>query len=87
MKKINNPGAPDRMLFYTCFIALVTTSFGFILRALVLPQWGVQFNLTQTQLGEIAGVGTIDDVAFGDQSFFREQRINVFDGVAFRNRD
>jgi MFS family permease len=57
MKKINNPEAPDRMLFYTCFIALVTTSFGFILRALVLPQWGVQFNLTQTQLGEIAGVG------------------------------
>jgi MFS family permease len=57
MKNINTPEAPDRMLFYTCFIALVTTSFGFILRALVLPQWGVQFNLTQTQLGEIAGVG------------------------------
>lgn len=49
--------APDRMLFLTCFIALVTTSFGFILRALVLPEWGVQFNLTQTQLGEISGVG------------------------------
>lgn len=48
---------PDRMLFLTCFIALVTTSFGFILRALVLPEWGVQFNLTQTQLGEISGVG------------------------------
>ncbi|HEY5968495.1 MAG TPA: MFS transporter [Chitinophagaceae bacterium] len=49
--------APDRMLFLTCFIALVTTSFGFILRAIVLPEWGVQFNLTQTQLGEISGVG------------------------------
>ena len=52
-----NIAAPDRMLFLTCFIALVTTSFGFILRAIVLPEWGVQFNLTQTQLGEIAGVG------------------------------
>lgn len=57
MKNSINPEAPDRMLFLTCFIALVTTSFGFILRALVLPQWGVQFNLTQTQLGQIAGVG------------------------------
>jgi MFS family permease len=44
-------------LFYACFVALVTTSFGFILRALILPQWGREFNLSQTQLGEIAGVG------------------------------
>ncbi|HEX5667199.1 MAG TPA: MFS transporter [Chitinophagaceae bacterium] len=48
---------PDMKLFYACFVALVTTSFGFILRALILPQWGKEFNLTQTQLGEIAGVG------------------------------
>lgn len=38
-------------------MALVTTSFGFILRALTLPQWQVEFNLTKTQVGEIAGVG------------------------------
>src|SRR5215210_3823426 len=49
--------APDMKLFYACFVALVTTSFGFILRAITLPEWGVEFNLTQTQLGEIAGVG------------------------------
>ena len=49
--------APDMKLFYACFAALVTTAFGFILRALMLPEWGRQFNLTQTQLGEIAGVG------------------------------
>ena len=49
--------APDMKLFYACFVALITTSFGFILRALMLPEWGRQFNLTQTQLGEIAGVG------------------------------
>ncbi len=48
---------PDMKLFYACFVALVTTSFGFILRAIILPQWGREFNLTQTQLGEIAGVG------------------------------
>ena len=49
--------AKDMKLFYACFVALVTTSFGFILRAIILPEWGTQFNLTQTQLGEIAGVG------------------------------
>ncbi|HLO80438.1 MAG TPA: MFS transporter [Chitinophagaceae bacterium] len=48
---------PDMKLFYACFVALVTTSFGFILRAIILPHWGKEFNLTQTQLGEIAGVG------------------------------
>jgi MFS family permease len=49
--------APDMKLFYACFVALITTSFGFILRSLMLPEWGREFNLTQTQLGEIAGVG------------------------------
>jgi MFS family permease len=49
--------AKDMKLFYACFVALVTTSFGFILRSLMLPEWGREFNLTQTQLGEIAGVG------------------------------
>jgi MFS family permease len=48
---------PDMKLFYACFVALMTTAFGFILRAVILPDWGKEFNLTQTQLGEIAGVG------------------------------
>jgi MFS family permease len=48
---------PDMKLFYACFVALITSSFGFILRALMLPEWGREFNLTQTQLGQIAGVG------------------------------
>lgn len=47
----------DMKLFWACFIGLSTTSFGFILRALTLPQWGNEFNLTNTQIGEIAGVG------------------------------
>jgi MFS family permease len=48
---------PDMKLFYACFVAIMTTAFGFILRAIALPGWGTSFNLTQTQLGEIAGVG------------------------------
>ncbi len=47
----------DMKLFYACFVAMVTTAFGFILRALSLDQWGHDFNLTKTELGQIAGVG------------------------------
>jgi MFS family permease len=48
---------PNKLLFYACFVSLVTTSFGFITRALTLPEWGREFNLSKTQIGEIAGVG------------------------------
>ena len=59
-------------LFYACFVALMTTAFGFILRAVILPDWGREFDLTQTQLGEIAGepgvaaVLDLSDVSFLD---------------------
>jgi MFS family permease len=49
--------AHDRRLFLACFFAMTTTSFAFILRALTLPAWESEFNLTKTQVGEIAGVG------------------------------
>lgn len=44
-------------LFWCCFAALVATSFGFILRIFAIDDWGVAFNLTETQKGEIFGVG------------------------------
>ncbi|HEX6926608.1 MAG TPA: MFS transporter [Longimicrobiaceae bacterium] len=47
----------DKRLFWGCFIALVSTSFGFIARVLTAPEWGAQFNLTETQVGEILGAG------------------------------
>jgi len=50
-------GSSDKLLFLACFMSMVTTSFGFILRALTLPQWEAEFNLSKTQVGEIAGVG------------------------------
>jgi len=49
--------AHDKRLFLACFFAMATTSFAFILRALTLSQWEAEFNLTKTQVGEIAGVG------------------------------
>ena len=44
-------------LFRACFIALMATSFGFMLRAMLITEWGEEFNLTKTQMGEIMGVG------------------------------
>ncbi len=47
----------DMRLFWGCFIALIATAFGFIARVLTSNQWGLEFGLTETQVGEIFGVG------------------------------
>lgn len=44
-------------LFKISFVAISATSFCFILRALVIDQWGVEFALSETQKGELLGVG------------------------------
>ena len=57
---VNVSGKPEeasKWLFWTCFIALVATSFGFIIRANIIGELGVHFNLSETQKGEILGVG------------------------------
>ncbi len=45
------------MLFWACFAALVATSFGFIIRALIIGDWATAYNLSETEKGEIFGVG------------------------------
>ncbi|HMI19148.1 MAG TPA: MFS transporter [Sphingomonas sp.] len=47
----------DRSIFITSFAAITATSFCFVLRALVIDAWGVEFALTETQKGELLGVG------------------------------
>lgn len=47
----------SRGLFVTCFIALVATAFCFILRAFAIDDWGREFVLSETQKGELLGVG------------------------------
>jgi MFS family permease len=47
----------SKTLFVTCFLALIATSFGFIIRANIIGDLGVHFNLSETQKGEILGVG------------------------------
>ncbi len=54
---ISNLARNDRPLFATCFAAIVATSFCFILRALVIDDWGREFAFSETQKGELLGVG------------------------------
>lgn len=44
-------------LFTGCVVALVATAFGFAVRAAILDQWRVEFNLSQEQIGYLLGAG------------------------------
>lgn len=44
-------------IFWGCFLALVTCAFGFIVRTQVVGEWQAQFNLSETEKGDILGVG------------------------------
>jgi MFS family permease len=49
--------AQDKVLFWGCFVGIVATGFGFIARVLTAGQWGPEFGLSETQVGEILGAG------------------------------
>lgn len=50
-------GSNDKRLFWACFISLIATAFGFIIRAMIMDDWAKQFGLDETQKGQIFGVG------------------------------
>src|SRR3954464_15681215 len=47
----------NKVLFWGCFIALITTAFGFITRMFLLGTWAKEFNLDPAQVGKLAGIG------------------------------
>ena len=58
MNKMDNlTNKQNQLLFWGCFAALAATSFGFIVRTQVIGDWGVEFGLSETEKGEIFGVG------------------------------
>lgn len=78
-----DPASRRRWLFWACFIALVATSCGFIIRAFIIGDLATEFGLDETQKGEILGVGlwpfaisivlfslVIDKVGYGRAMFF-----------------
>ncbi|MEM1212670.1 MAG: MFS transporter [Planctomycetota bacterium] len=46
-----------RFLFATCFVALVATSFAFMIRVFSAGDWAKDFNLSETAKGELLGAG------------------------------
>ena len=47
----------DKLLFWGCFIALVTTAFGFIARMFLIETWGHEFDLDAPHKGRLLGIG------------------------------
>lgn len=77
------PASHSSRIFWGCFIALVTCAFGFIVRTQVVGEWQAQFNLSETEKGDILGVGfwpfafsifvfsfIIDKVGYGRAAIF-----------------
>jgi len=49
--------ANNKLLFWACFVSLITTAFGFMIRALILDELQSDFGFSETQKGELFGVG------------------------------
>ncbi|MCO6457362.1 MAG: MFS transporter [Pirellulaceae bacterium] len=47
----------DQYVFWGCFIALITTAFGFITRMFLIGTWATEFNLDPAEAGRLAGIG------------------------------
>src|SRR4029078_330225 len=47
----------DRKLFWACWIALIATAFGFVIRGLLLDTWGTQFGVNAVEKGQLNGAG------------------------------
>ncbi len=47
----------NQVLFWGCFIALITTAFSFVGRLFLINTWAGEFNLDPAQAGRLAGIG------------------------------
>jgi len=54
-----NHSLSDKILFWASFFTLIAAGMGFSIRGEILGQWGGQFGFTQTELGEILGMGLL----------------------------
>jgi len=54
---MNKENGGNLRLFLGCFVSLIATAFGFIVRATLLNEWREEFDLTGSDLGNIGGAG------------------------------
>jgi len=55
----SGPGTNEKVLFWASFLTLIAAGMGFSIRGDLLDVWGREFGFTQTQLGEITGMGLV----------------------------
>jgi MFS family permease len=46
-----------KLLFWASFLTLIAAGMGFSIRSDIIADWGKEFHFTQTQLGQITGMG------------------------------
>ena len=51
------PGTSEKVLFWASFLTLIAAGMGAAIRGDILAMWGREFGFTQTELGEITGMG------------------------------
>ncbi|HKI32777.1 MAG TPA: MFS transporter [Gemmataceae bacterium] len=51
------PGRSEKILFWASFFTLIAAGMGMAIRGDILADWGHEFGFTQTELGEITGMG------------------------------
>jgi len=56
-RRAEEPMEKSNRLLIASIISIVTTSFGFIVRAFLITEWGNLYNLTETQKGALQGAG------------------------------
>lgn len=39
----------QKRLFWGCFVRLIATAFGFVIRGMLMPEWGTEFNLSSSR--------------------------------------
>lgn len=55
--RVAAPDSGNMVLFWGCFVALITTAFAFVGRLFLVPTWAVEFGLDPAQAGRLAGIG------------------------------
>src|SRR5678815_4027709 len=56
-RRAEEPMEKSNRLLIASIISIVTTSFGFIVRAFLITGWGNLYSLTETQKGALQGAG------------------------------
>ncbi|MBI2809060.1 MAG: MFS transporter [Planctomycetes bacterium] len=57
IERPSQSASENPVLFWGCFLALVTTAFGFIARMFLIDTWAKEFDLDPARSGELAGIG------------------------------